>query len=175
MPLVSTLPVEASLTVVPVLVASTSSSLTGVTVMLKVPLVLVPCAVVDAEVERVAGRLAAVVVVGDQAAVDVGLREGVADAQGRAAQPQRAVAGGRGDGVDQLRRRVVDVGGLEHAAGEHVAGRSFVDRGAGVGGQDLFVVDGRDRDVEGAAGARALAVVDAEVEASLVVSLPSWS
>ena len=42
MPLVSTLPVEASLTVVPVLVARTSSSLTGVTVMLKVPLVLVP-------------------------------------------------------------------------------------------------------------------------------------
>ena len=42
MPLVSTLPVEASLTVVPVLVASTSSSLTGVTVMLNVPLVLVP-------------------------------------------------------------------------------------------------------------------------------------
>ena len=39
---VSTLPVEPSLTVVPVLVASTCSSLTGVTVMLNVPLVLVP-------------------------------------------------------------------------------------------------------------------------------------
>ena len=104
-------------------------------------------------------------VVGDQAAVDVGLREGVADAQGRAAQPQRAVARGRGDRVDQLGRRVVHVGGLEHAAGEHVAGRAFVDRGAGVGRQNLFVVDRRDRDVEGAAGAGSLAVVDAEVEA----------
>ena len=84
MPLVSTLPVEASLTVVPVLVASTSSSLTGVTVMLNVPLVLVPCAVVDAEVEAVADRLTAVVIVGHEARVDVGLRKRVADAQGRA-------------------------------------------------------------------------------------------
>ena len=42
MAVVITLPLEASLTVVPVLVASTSSSLTGVTVMLNVPLLLVP-------------------------------------------------------------------------------------------------------------------------------------
>ena len=89
---VSTLPVEASLTVVPVLVARTSSSLTGVIVRLNVPLELVPAPSSTREGKAVAGGLAAVVVVGDQARVEVGLGEGVADAQGRAAQPQRAVA-----------------------------------------------------------------------------------
>ena len=41
---------------------------------------------------------------------------------------------------------------------------AFVDRRPGVGRQHLFVVDRRDRDVEGSAGAGALSVVDAEVE-----------
>ena len=148
---VSTLPVEASLTVVPVLVASTSSSLTGVTVMLNVPLELVPAPSSTLKSKLSLTRLTAVVVVGHQAGVDVGLREGVADAECRAGEPQRAVAGGRRDGVGQLRRRVVDVGGFQHRRGEHVAGRGFVDRGAGVGRQDFFVVDRRDRDVERAA------------------------
>ena len=46
----------------------------------------------------------------------------------------------------------------------HVAAGGFVDRGAGVGGQDFFVVDRRDRDVERAAAAGACSIVDAEVE-----------
>ena len=109
---VSTLPVEPSLTVVPVLVARTWSSLTGVTVMLNVPLVLGPGPSSTLKSKLSRGRLAAVVVVGDVAGVDVGLREGVAHAQGGARQPQRAVARGRGDGVDQLGWGVVHVGGL---------------------------------------------------------------
>ena len=71
---------------VPVLVASTSSSLTGVTVKLKVPLLLVPAPSSTLKSKRVADRLAAVVVVGHQPAIDVGLGEGVADTQGRAAE-----------------------------------------------------------------------------------------
>ena len=53
----------------------------------------------------------------------------------------------------------------QHRRGEHVAAGSFVDRGAGVGGQHFFVVDRRDGEVEGAAGAGARSVIDAEVEA----------
>ena len=119
--MVSTLPVEASLTVVPVLVARTSSSLTGVTVMLKVPLELVPAPSSTLKSKLSLTRFAAVVVVSHQAGVDIGLGEGVADAEGRAGKSQRAVAGRGGDGVGQLRRRVVDIGGFQHRRGEHVA------------------------------------------------------
>ena len=83
---VTTLPLEASLTVVPVLVASTSSSLTGVTVKLNVPLLFVPAPSSTLKSKTVADGLAAVVVVGHQSGVDVGLGEGVTDAQGRAAR-----------------------------------------------------------------------------------------
>ena len=84
--MVSTLPVDASLTVVPVLVARTSSSLTGVTVMLNVPLELVPAPSSTLKSKLSLTRLAAVVVVGHQPGIDVGLGEGVADAEGRAAE-----------------------------------------------------------------------------------------
>ncbi len=63
---------------------------------------------------------------------------------------KRAVDWSHIDRVDQLAIGVVDVGGVQHGGGDHIADRPFGDRVAGVGRQYLFVVDGRDVDVDGA-------------------------
>ena len=175
-PLVSTLLVEPSLTVVPVFVASTSSSLTGVTVTLNVPLLLVPAPSSTLKSKLSRGRLAAVVIVGHVAGVDVGLCERVAHAQRGSRQPQRAVAGGRRDRVDQLAAVLSTSVVCSIAAGQHVAGRAFVDRRARVRRQYLFVVDRRDRDVERATASSCPAPSSTlKSNVSVVVSLPSWS
>ena len=151
---------------VPVLVARTSSSLTGVIVRLNVPLRAGARSVVDAEVKAVADGLAAVVVVSHEARVDVGLGEGVADAEGRAAKSQRAVAGGRGHAC-----RPAAPPCCRHRWFRSIAVVSTLPVEASLTVVPVLVartsssLTGRDRDVEGAAGAGACSVVDGEVEA----------
>ena len=90
-------------------------------------------AVADLEAERGRGGLAAVVAVAQVAGIDVGLRERAAEPErGAAVEQQRADRGRRGDGVDDVRGRLLGVVVVEQVRRDGRA-RALVDGEAGVG------------------------------------------
>ncbi len=103
--------------------------------------------IADRKLKAVAGRLAAVVNVGDQPAVDISLSERVAGIQGRAALLQCAVDRGRINRINQAGRTLFGIGHLQFDSRDR-GRRTFIEGQARVRRHGRCRVGRRQCDVE---------------------------